>query len=323
MKIRTYVSDSNNAWHNLAVDEFLLNSVGKDEIILYLYINSDSVIIGKNQNAWKECNIESMNRDGVKLVRRITGGGAVFHDLNNLNFSFISSKDLYDVKRQFGVILKALESVGLKAEFSSRNDLTINGRKFSGNAFCEKKHASQHHGTLLINTDLSRLSDYLNVSEKKIQSKGISSVRARVINLKELNEKLDTALVSSLLLAAFESEYGISQPVVFSEPDLEQIALLEEKHSSWEWRMGESPSFTTELGDRFTWGEIQIFLDVRGSRITGVKVFTDSLDTELSEKLENLLAGQLYMGKSLYDAVTASDIPDRFDIAELITREIP
>ncbi|MBR3304890.1 MAG: lipoate--protein ligase [Clostridia bacterium] len=323
MKIRTYVSDSNNAWHNLAVDEFLLNSVGKDEIILYLYINSDSVIIGKNQNAWKECNIESMNRDGVKLVRRITGGGAVFHDLNNLNFSFISSKDLYDVKRQFGVILKALESVGLKAEFSSRNDLTINGRKFSGNAFCEKKHASQHHGTLLINTDLSRLSDYLNVSEKKIQSKGISSVRARVINLKELNEKLDTALMSSLLLAAFESEYGISQPVVFSDPDLEQIALLEEKHSSWEWRLGESPSFTTELGDRFTWGEIQIFLDVRGSRITGVKVFTDSLDTELSEKLENLLAGQLYMGKSLYDAVTASDIPDRFDIAELITREIP
>ena len=323
MKIRTYVSDSNNAWHNLAVDEFLLNSVGKDEIILYLYINSDSVIIGKNQNAWKECNIESMNRDGVKLVRRITGGGAVFHDLNNLNFSFISSKDLYDVKRQFGVILKALESVGLKAEFSSRNDLTTNGRKFSGNAFCEKKHASQHHGTLLINTDLSRLSDYLNVSEKKIQSKGISSVRARVINLKELNEKLDTALMSSLLLAAFESEYGISQPVVFSDPDLEQIALLEEKHSSWEWRLGESPSFTTELGDRFTWGEIQIFLDVRGSRITGVKVFTDSLDTELSEKLENLLAGQLYMGKSLYDAVTASDIPDRFDIAELITREIP
>ena len=139
MKIRTYISDSNNAWHNLAVDEFLLNSVGKDEIILYLYINSDSVIIGKNQNAWKECNIESMNRDGVKLVRRITGGGAVFHDLNNLNFSFISSKDLYDVQRQFGVILKALESVGLKAEFSSRNDLTINGRKFSGNAFCEKK----------------------------------------------------------------------------------------------------------------------------------------------------------------------------------------
>lgn len=323
MRIRTYVSDSNNAWHNLAVDEFLLNSVGKDEIILYLYINSDSVIIGKNQNAWKECNIESMNRDGVKLVRRITGGGAVFHDLNNLNFSFISSKDLYDVQRQFGVILKALESVGLKAEFSSRNDLTINGRKFSGNAFCEKKHASQHHGTLLINTDLSRLSDYLNVSEKKIQSKGISSVRARVINLKELNEKLDTALMSSLLLAAFESEYGISQPVVFSDPDLEQIALLEEKHSSWEWRLGESPSFTTELGDRFTWGEIQIFLDVRGSRVTGVKVFTDSLDTELSEKLENLLAGQLYMGKSLYDAVTASDIPDRFDIAELITREIP
>ncbi len=323
MKIRTYVSDSNNAWHNLAVDEFLLNSIGKDEIILYLYINSDSVIIGKNQNAWKECNLESMNRDGVKLVRRITGGGAVFHDLNNLNFSFISSKDLYDVRRQFGVILKALESVGLKAEFSSRNDLTINGRKFSGNAFRQKKHASQHHGTLLINTDLSRLSDYLNVSEKKIQSKGISSVRARVINLKELNEKLDTALMTSLLLSAFESEYGISQPVVFSESDLEKIALLEEKHSSWEWRLGESPSFTTELGDRFTWGEIQIFLDVKGSRITGVKVFTDSLDTELSEKLENLLAGQLYMGKSLSDAVTASEIPNRYDIAELMTREIP
>ena len=149
MALYFYMSDSQDGWRNLARDRFFLNRLQKDDIMLYFYINGNAVIIGKNQNAWKECNLAAMEEDGVQVVRRHTGGGAVFHDKGNLNFSFIMGEQNYDLARQMGVIQKALSKIGLKAELSGRNDILVDGRKFSGNAFGMARGMRAHHGTIL------------------------------------------------------------------------------------------------------------------------------------------------------------------------------
>ena len=191
-----YISDSYDGWRNLATDEWFLDHIGPEDVVLYFYINRNAVIIGKNQNPWKECDLSAMERDGVQLVRRISGGGAVFHDCGNLNFSFNAGKNRYDKDRQHRFILETVQSLGIPCEFSGRNDLLAAGKKFSGNAYCARGDAKQHHGTLLVSADLSRLQNYLTVDPRKMQSKGVASVRSRVCNL---NEFVPSLTVEELL----------------------------------------------------------------------------------------------------------------------------
>ena len=186
-----YVSDSTDGWRNLGADEYFLDHLSPEDMLLHFYVNRSAVIIGRGQNPWAECNLDAMQRDDVQLVRRITGGGAVFHDEGNLNFSFIAGTARYDVQRQLGMILSAVRALGIPCEFSGRNDLLADGRKFSGNAFCSRKGICQHHGTLLIRSDLTRLQNYLNVDPRKLQAKGVKSVRSRVCNLSEFAPGLD------------------------------------------------------------------------------------------------------------------------------------
>ncbi|MBR5295477.1 MAG: lipoate--protein ligase, partial [Clostridia bacterium] len=178
-----YISETKNAHENMAMDEWFLDHVGDDELILLLYQNENAVIIGKNQNPWVECDLEKMKEDGVQLARRVSGGGAVYHDLGNINFSFIAGKNRYDLESQLSLIMTAVQSLGIPCEFSGRNDILTDGKKFSGNAFADRKGKKMHHGTLLVSSDLGRLSRYLTVDPKKIASKGIASVRSRVCNL--------------------------------------------------------------------------------------------------------------------------------------------
>ena len=178
-----YSAPTGDGWLNLARDGYFLENNKKGDVILYFYVNKNAVIIGRNQNAWKECSIANMDADGVQLVRRHSGGGAVFHDNGNLNFSFITDEKHYDLNRQMRVILNAVSKLGLKAELSGRNDITVDGKKFSGNAFSLAKGNRSHHGTILVNADLTKLSNYLCVSKEKMRSKGIDSVRARVCNI--------------------------------------------------------------------------------------------------------------------------------------------
>ena len=185
-----YSAPTGDGWLNLARDGYFLENNKKGDVILYFYVNKNAVIIGRNQNAWKECNIANMDADGVQLVRRHSGGGAVFHDNGNLNFSFITDEKHYDLNRQMRVILNAVSKLGLKAELSGRNDITVDGKKFSGNAFSLAKGNRSHHGTILVNADLTKLSNYLCVSKEKMRSKGIDSVRARVCNICELSRAL-------------------------------------------------------------------------------------------------------------------------------------
>ena len=180
----TYIeSNQFSPYRNLAVEEYLLLHCEDKECILYLWQNQNTVVIGRNQNAWKECKVESLEENGGHLARRLSGGGAVYHDLGNLNFTFLVSKENYSIDRQLEVIVKAVQKLGAKAEKSGRNDILIDGKKFSGNAFYEQEQHCYHHGTLMMNVNKEMLSKYLTVSKEKLQSKGVDSVKSRVTNL--------------------------------------------------------------------------------------------------------------------------------------------
>ena len=192
-------SVSTDPWHNLALEELLFTS-GGEGTVLYLWQNRNTVVIGRNQNAWKECRADLLEREGGRLARRTSGGGAVFHDMGNLNFTFITPRGGYDLERQLGVILGAVRSQGIDAGFTGRNDLvTAGGGKFSGNAFCFSRDRGLHHGTILVDVDMDKLSRYLVPSADKLRSKGVDSVRSRVANLRELNPDMGNASASARL----------------------------------------------------------------------------------------------------------------------------
>lgn len=313
MKAYFFLCESNDGWRNLAADEYFLNHIGKDEILLHIYINAPAVIIGKNQNAWRECNLKAMEADGVKLVRRISGGGAVYHDLGNVNFSFIAHRDIYDVPRQMNVILRAVRELGISAEFSGRNDLLAEGRKFSGNAFCVRGEGRQHHGTLLLSADLSKLPGYLNVSDEKLRSKGVSSVRSRVCNLCEFNAEITSEGMIEALKKGFAQEYGAFENWELDAAARQEIESLYEKQSSWQWRLGQAPRFDLELKNRFDWGEIQVLLSFRQAYVSQVQVYSDALDTELAEQLAQMLQGARFTAGDLAAAV----LPEKKELAEI------
>ncbi|MDD2568824.1 MAG: lipoate--protein ligase [Clostridia bacterium] len=277
-------------WQNLALEEALLTGVKKDEVILYLWQNQHTVVVGKNQNAWKECDWKLLQAEGGKLARRLSGGGGVFHDLGNLNYTFIMPKQCYDLSKQVGVVLNALAALGIQGEYSGRNDLTVNGKKFSGTAFCFQENAAYHHGTLLIDTDFAKMLRYLKVSQEKINSKGIDSVRARVMNLAEIKAGLTPYMVGESLKTSFQKFYGKAQELGV-ENYVEAINKLSPKYASWQWRFGESPKFDISLAKRFTWGGIEINFVLKDGIIEQAIIYSDAMDSAFIEKLALTMQG--------------------------------
>ena len=256
-----------------------------------------------------------MDADGVQLVRRHSGGGAVFHDNGNLNFSFITDEKHYDLNRQMRVILNAVSKLGLKAELSGRNDITVDGKKFSGNAFSLAKGNRSHHGTILVNADLTKLSNYLCVSKEKMRSKGIDSVRARVCNLCELSSGLTVEAMRRLVIESFIEEYGAASEYVFDGMALAEVEERRERLASWEWRFGKTPQFDFETDKRFSFGDTQIYFNSRNGVIRETKVYSDCLDTELTTEIENALTGVHFRKEEIKAAL--SKMKDQSIAAEL------
>lgn len=310
-----YSAPTGDGWLNLARDGYFLENNKKGDVILYFYVNKNAVIIGRNQNAWKECSIANMHADGVQLVRRHSGGGAVFHDNGNLNFSFITDEKHYDLNRQMRVILNAVSKLGLKAELSGRNDITVDGKKFSGNAFSLAKGNRSHHGTILVNADLTKLSNYLCVSKEKMRSKGIDSVRARVCNICELSSGLTVEAMRRLVIESFIEEYGAASEYVFDGMALAEVEERRERLASWEWRFGKTPQFDFETDKRFSFGDTQIYFNLRDGVIRETKVYSDCLDTELTTEIENALTGVHFRKEEIKAAL--SKMKDQSIAAEL------
>lgn len=294
-------STSFNPWVNLSIEEYLLTNVKPDEVILYLWQNDNTIVIGRNQNPWKECDCKALTADGGKLARRLSGGGAVFHDLGNLNFTFIMNKKHYDVRKQQTVIIDALKKYGIEAVFSGRNDMLIDGRKFSGHAYYNNGTNAYHHGTILVDTDFEKLSRYLNPSAEKILSKSVASVKSRVINIAEVYPGMTTDMIKRGMAESFTAHYDAAESSNFEDTS-EAIAGLYEKYSSWDWCYGKSPAFDISAGKRFDWGEVEINLTLQKGIITEVKIFTDAMDVELMDEFSEALRGRTYQKNALSDA---------------------
>lgn len=318
MKNYWYISHSHDGWQNLALDEWFLDHMQPDDMLLYFYINENAVIIGRNQNPWKECDLTAMDRDHVQLVRRITGGGAVYHDLGNLNFSFIAGDSRYDLDKQLRLILEAVSSFGIPCAFSGRNDLLADGKKFSGNAFCARNHIRQHHGTLLLNADLGKLQNYLHVDPKKIRSKGIESVRARVCNLSEFTPDVTTDAMLAAIRNAYTNLYGPVEDYILTDEDLVGVQAYVEKQNSWEWKMGNTMPFDVELTERFPWGGVQLLLSLKNATVEQAQVYTDAIDTTLSDELQTRLLGCRFASASLHEALIGSESEHIRDVAQFL-----
>lgn len=291
MKLQFIVSDQTNPYWNIAVENYLVEHA--DCVVLYLWKNRRTVVIGQNQNPFSEVNVDALEADGGYLMRRRTGGGAVYHDDGNLNFSFVAPKALYDQQRQFGVIQRAVESFGLHTELSGRNDILAEGRKFSGNAFSKGQKNDLHHGTLLISGDMSDLARYLKPKPAKLQKHGVQSVRSRVVNLAELNPEITPESIVPSLRAAFEGVYGgcaeeVSFEDVIRRPE---VRRLYEEFASDEWKYGKWRTFIAQRSAQFDWGGVELSLTIEDDIIRDVQLASDALDLAALDAARHLLTG--------------------------------
>ncbi|MCL2702040.1 MAG: lipoate--protein ligase [Defluviitaleaceae bacterium] len=301
-----YTSPYTDPATNLAIEEYLCETV-KDGVILYLWQNARTVVVGRNQNAWRECQIECLRADGGTLVRRLSGGGAMYQDLGNVNFSFLAPEGLYDVDKQTDVLIAAAASFGVTAEKIGRNDLLAQGRKMSGNAYYQLGKNRCHHGTILISADLEDMGKYLQTPQGKMSGKGVASVRSRVVNLSELAdirpESMKTAMIN-----AFAEIYDITPDVTPAYIDMERITALRERYISPDWTLGKLTDFTWEAEQRFDWGALHIRLTVGEGVITAADIFSDALDADCIQAARNALAGVVFNGNAMKEAVRGAGV---------------
>ncbi|MGI6448815.1 MAG: lipoate--protein ligase [Desulfitobacteriia bacterium] len=297
--------------YNLALEEYVLKNLDRGESYLLLWQNEPSVIIGRFQNTLTEINSDYVKENSIHVVRRITGGGAVYHDLGNLNFSFIvpDKQKTIDFRKFTEPVVKALTQMGIRAELSGRNDLTIDNKKFSGNAQYHYRDRTLHHGTILYSSRLEDVQKALQVKPQKIESKGLKSVRSRVTNIVDyLEQKLPLAEFRELLLHyLFEGEP--IREYKLTEDDLSKVReLMENKYLTWEWNYGHSPSFNLTRSGHFPWGGIEVGLNVTKGLIQDCKIYGDFFSNEDIDELAQSLQGVKYREEDLKAALDQVDL---------------
>lgn len=283
-----FESNSVNPHVNLALEEALFDNLKKDSIIFYLWQNAYTVVIGKNQNAHKECDIKKMKENNCTLARRSTGGGAVYHDLGNLNFTIISSSEDHSIYKQSQVIIEALKTMGIIAELSSRNDIEIDGKKVSGNAYLTKNNKKLHHGTIMLNVDVKEMSKYLRPSKLKLKTKGVDSVRSRVCNVNEYVHVTSKQMIEKLK-ESFEKVYGLQLETIKKIKDYEEYLR---KYESEEFVYGSICNYTDYYEERYAFGEVNIYYTIdENNEVSNVVVYTDSMDDRVSKRIDELFVG--------------------------------
>ena len=304
---RYYIPTDLNPYRNIALEAYLLETVPRETCVLYLWQNRRTVVVGRNQNSWAECRVNQLESDGGFLARRLSGGGAVYHDEQNLNFTFLMHNVDYDVPRQLEVVLRAIRSFALNAEKTGRNDLTIDGRKFSGNAFYKSGDFCYHHGTLLIDTDTEAMHRYLSVAPEKLQGKGVASVKSRVVNLKGLCPTLTVSALREALITAFGRVYDRRpnplDATIFNSTRIEQ---LENHFASWGWRFGRNIPFTWKAQRRFTWGGIQLQFLVEHGKVSDAQFYSDAMAGEFIRSLPAYCIGRPFDARTLAAVLSAA-----------------
>ena len=309
----TIINNNTDPRYNLALEEYVLKNINITEDIILLWQNEPSVIIGRNQNTIEEINSSFIKKYGIHVVRRISGGGAVYHDFGNLNFTFITNNvkdNLNNFIKFTNPVIKALNTLGVKAEFAGRNDIVVEGKKISGNAQSFHKNRMFHHGTILFNANLEMVTNVLQVSLDKIESKGIKSNRSRVTNiLPYMENKMTIQDFKDYLLKFFLEADNIDDKLLtLSEEDYSNIEkLMRDKYMTWEWNYGESPQFEVVKTSRFAGGKVAFHLNVKDGMIKDCKIFGDFLGKENISDIENLLKNKKYKEEDVKEVL--SDIP--------------
>ncbi|HAZ13140.1 MAG: lipoate--protein ligase [Bdellovibrionales bacterium GWA2_49_15] len=312
--VRVMISTTHDPFFNLATENWIFRDLDPRQKVLFLWRNEDTVVIGRFQNPWVECHTQKMQEDKVHLARRQSGGGAVFHDLGNTNFTFLSSKQDFDKSVNNQIIIESLKSFGIVAQASGRNDITVQNddplgpKKISGSAFKETKDRAFHHGTLLINANLSRLGNYLNPDKKKLEGKGITSVKARVANLKDLCPSITHEDLSARIIQQFFTVHGAESPIEYLDVDYlkkqNSLNRYYEELKDWNWRFGETPNFTHHLEERFAWGGMDVHIDCSKGIVRDLKIYSDTLHPELVEGLTLFLRNSVYSPEGIQLAVS-------------------
>lgn len=299
---------------NLAIEEYALRNLDINETYLLFYINEPSIIIGKNQNTIEEINTEYVEENRIHVVRRLSGGGAVYHDLGNLNFSFITKDDgesFQNFRKFTEPVIQALHKMGVPAELSGRNDILVEGRKISGNAQFSTRGRMFSHGTLMFDSEIDNVVAALRVKKDKIESKGIKSIRSRVANISEfLDRKMTMDEFRKLLLVSiFGGEDQINEYVLTDE-DWEQIKIISrERYQNWDWNYGKSPKFNLQRSRRFpAAGQIDIRLEVDKGRIKNCKIYGDFFGVGDISDIEKKLTGLRYEKGELARSLENTDI---------------
>ncbi|PFT51773.1 lipoate--protein ligase [Priestia megaterium] len=302
---------------NLAIEEYALKHLDINETYLLFYINEPSIIIGKNQNTIEEINTKYVEDQQIHVVRRLSGGGAVYHDKGNLNFSFITKDDgnsFHNFKKFTEPVVEALKKLGVNAELSGRNDLMAEGRKISGNAQFSTKGRMFSHGTLLFDSEIENVVSALKVKKDKIESKGIKSIRNRVANISEfLEQKVTVEEFREMLLRyIFDEEENITE-YKLTEKDWETIhQISKERYQSWDWNYGKSPKFNLQHSHRFPVGQIDVRLEVNKGKIDACTIYGDFFGVGDVQEVQEKLTGVRYEKASIEQALEDIDIPHYF-----------
>ncbi|CFQ84275.1 TPA: lipoate--protein ligase [Streptococcus agalactiae] len=323
------VNTSNDPAYNVALEAYAFQKLTDIDEIFILWINEPAIIIGRHQNTIQEINKEFIDKNGIHVVRRLSGGGAVYHDLNNLNYTIISNntqEGAFDFQTFSKPVIDTLAKLGVKAEFTGRNDLEINGQKFAGNAQAYYKGRMMHHGCLLFDVDMSVLGQALKVSKDKIESKGIKSVRARVTNIVDhLSDKITVQEFSDAILAQMKEEYPEMDEYVLSDAELSEIQTMRDNQfATWDWTYGKAPEYTIERGVRYPAGKITTYANVENSTIKSVKIFGDFFGVKPVDDIEKMLEGVRYDYKDVLAALKTVDTSQYFSrmTPEEITKAI-
>lgn len=302
---------------NLALEEYALRNFTSQSDYLLFYINEPSIIIGRSQNTIEEINQDYVEKNNIQVVRRISGGGAVYHDFGNLNFSFITNYDikrLNNFKKFTEPVISALSKIGVEAELKGRNDILVKDKKISGTAQFSTGKRMISHGTLLFDTDLGEVANALQVKMSKIISKGHKSVRSRVANISEyIDRPLKIEEFRELLLNGLYEEREPFETYHLTPEEWKAVnALKEEKYDSWDWNYGRSPKFNVQYVKRFPVGEIDVRIFVEKGYLTELKIFGDFFGKEPLENLENILIGVKYDKEEISKKLTGVKIEEYF-----------
>jgi len=311
-----YIYNKNtNPYFNLAAEEYVLKEF--QEECFMLWRNEPSIIVGKNQNTLAEINLDYVRQHKIPVVRRLSGGGAVFHDLGNLNFTFIVNEDVSsfsDFKRFTQPIIDVLRKLSVNAEFSGRNDITIDGKKISGSAQYYYKNRILHHGTLLFSSSITDLSAALKVRPVKFEDKGVKSVSKRVTNISEhLKEPITIEQFIDLIMNHIREQTGGSEMYEFTQEDIKKIEkLVKEKYSTWEWNFGTSPDYSFKNEKKFTGGTVEVNLNVEKGIIKDIKIYGDFFGKYDVSEVENLLKGVKHSEEEIRKVLSNIDMNDYF-----------